>query len=202
MKNLSEFEFRTQPWFEQSQVPAFVQSKIPMKTLVIFCFDPRAEDVPARVAKTLGDEVFPGENILDEFGNKVGSTRTLFPISNAGGRAVGALQSIATMEYLFGVENVVVVHHSFCGATAFTPEVLIESHREKHHGDISHLFNHESLSIPDFRQSLAYDIELLRTNPAVPKGINLIGFFYDINSGELTELVRRKSGETKIYCQV
>src|SRR5208282_4233916 len=52
--------------------------------------------------------------------------RGLFTVSNAGGRAISALQSISTMEYLFHLQNVVVVHHSFCGATAFTAEGIIE----------------------------------------------------------------------------
>ena len=48
---------------------------IPMKTLVIYCFDPRAADIPQAVATYLGDEVYPGENILDEAGNRVGSNQ-------------------------------------------------------------------------------------------------------------------------------
>jgi carbonic anhydrase len=31
---------------------------------------------------------------------------------------------------------------------------------------------------------------LLRASPAVPQHVKLYGFFYEINSGELTEVVR------------
>jgi len=189
MSNFSEFEFRTQPWFDQSKFQGFNQL-IPMKTIVIYCFDPRAADVPQAVAKYLGNEVYPGENILDEAGHRVGSTRTLFTLTNAGGRALGALQSIATMDYLFSYENVVVVHHSFCGATALTPEVLIDRFHDHHHVDISAMFDHDSLSIPHFEESVKYDVKLLRSSPAVPKHIKLYGFFYEINTGNLTEIVR------------
>jgi len=98
-----------------------------MKTLVIYCFDPRAADIPQAVAAYLGDEIYPGEMILDEAGKRVGSTRTLFTATNGGGRAEPVLMSVAEMDYLFHVQNVVVVHHSFCGTTAFTPEVLFEN---------------------------------------------------------------------------
>jgi carbonic anhydrase len=42
----------------------------------------------------------------------------------------------------------------------------------------------------DFEESLNYDIKLLRESRAVPKHINLYGFFYEISSGKLTEVVR------------
>ncbi len=189
MNKYSEFEFRTQPWFDQANFQGFNQF-IPMKTIVIYCFDPRASDIPEVVAKVLGNEVYPGENILDEAGNRVGSTRTLFTVSNAGGRAFSALQSVSTMEYLFHMQNIVVVHHSFCGATALTPDLLIKHFSDCCHADITKMFDHDSLSIPNFEDSVKYDIKLLRNSPAVPKHIKLYGFFYEMNSGKLTEIVR------------
>ena len=189
MSKYSEFEFRTQPWFDQSKFQGFNQV-IPMKTMVIYCFDPRAAEIPQAVAEYFGDEVYPGENILDEAGNRVGSTQTLFTVSNAGGRAVSALQAVATMDYFFDLQNVVVVHHSFCGTTGITPEMLVDHFHDHHHADISTLFDHDSLAIMDFEKSIKYDVELLRSSPAVPKHIKLYGFFYEISSGKLTEVVR------------
>ena len=189
MRKYGEYENRTQPWFDQSKFDGF-NFAIPMKTLVIYCFDPRAADIPQAVAAYLGDEVYPGENILDQAGNRVGSTRTLFTATNAGGRAAFALESVAAMDYLFNVKNVVVVHHSFCGTTTLTPELVVEEFHDHHHADISTLFDRDSLAIMDFEESLNYDIKLLRESPAVPKHIRLYGFFYEINSGKLIEVVR------------
>lgn len=189
MAKYSEFEFRTQPWFNQTTFQGFNQF-IPMRTIVIYCFDPRAADIPSAVAKYFGNEVYPGENVLDEAGNRIGSTRTLFTLTNAGGRALGALQSIATMDYLFNYQNVVVVHHSFCGATALTPELLIDKFQDQYHAHISNMFDHASLSIPHFEESIKYDVQLLRQSPAVPKHINIYGFFYEMNSGSLIEVAR------------
>jgi carbonic anhydrase len=189
MSKFSDFEFRTQPWFDQNNFQGFNQA-IPMKTIVIYCFDPRAAEIPHAVAKHFGNEVYPGENILDEAGNRIGNTQTLFTVSNAGGRALSALQTVATMEYLFHVQNVIVVHHSFCGATAFRPDQLVDLFHDHHHADIEPMFEHESLAITDYEKSIKHDVALLRNSPAVPKNINLYGFFYEMNSGELTEIVR------------
>jgi carbonic anhydrase len=72
------------------------------------------------VAEYFGDQVDPGENILDEAGNRVGSTRTLFAEANAGGRAASALLSVAAS-----------------GTTTYTPDLLIEEFHDHHHADIS-----------------------------------------------------------------
>lgn len=189
MTKYAEYEFRTQPWFDQTQFNGFNQA-IPMKTLVIHCFDPRATEIPQKVAEYFGDEVFPGENILDEAGNRIGNTRTLFAASNGGGRADQALASIAVMDYLFHIQNVVIVHHSFCGTTAFSPKIFFDKYREEHHTDISPLFDPASVSISHFEESIRYDVELLRNSPAVPKNVKLYGFFFEINSQKLTEIVR------------
>jgi carbonic anhydrase len=61
---------------------------------------------------------------------------------------------------------------------------------DRYHADISKLFDHDSLAIMDFEESLNYEVRLLRESPAVPKHIKLYGFFYEISSGKLTEVVR------------
>ena len=94
------------------------------------------------------------------------------------------------MDYIFSVQNVVVVHHSFCGTTTLTPELLIKEFHDHYNADISTMFDHDSLAIIDFEMSINHDIALLRSSPAVPKHIKLYGFFYEISSGKLTEVAR------------
>jgi carbonic anhydrase len=185
--DLSGYEFRTQPWFDASQFTGFGEA-IPMKTLVIHCFDPRAREIPTAVAERLRDEVYPGEDICDDAGNKVGHSRTLFTLTNGGGRAIDALLAIATMDFLFPLKNVAVVHHSFCGATAFTAERLTDWYRERHGTDLATFYAREDLALSHFDESIKHDVELLRNSPVVPKHVNLYGYFYEINSGELTEI--------------
>ena len=189
MGKYTEFETRTQPWFDESKFDGF-NFAIPMKTMVIYCVDPRASDVPQAVAKYFGEEVYPGEMILDQAGNRVGSTRTLFTVTNGGGRAASALMTVAEMDYLFHVQNVVVVHHSFCGTSSYKPESVVKRFHDNYQADLSTLFDRDSLAIADFERSLKYDLELLRSSHSVPKHVKLYGFFYEINSGKLTEVVR------------
>ena len=189
MSRFSQYEYRKQPGFDMNAFEGANQAS-PMKTLVIYCLDPRAVEIPYAIAAYFGDEAYPGEIITDENGRRVGSTRTLFTATNAGGRAAFALETVAAMDYIFSVQNVVVVHHSFCGTRTLTPELVIEEFHDHHHADISTLFDRDSLAIMDFEESLNYDVKLLRASPAVPKQTKLYGFFYEISSGKLTEVVR------------
>ena len=55
----------------------------------------------------------------------------------AGGRAIDALRSITVAQHLFGIQNIVIVHHSYCGATTFTADGIIGAYEHEHHRDIS-----------------------------------------------------------------
>jgi len=69
------------------------------------CVRTSVQASPQAVTAQFGDEVYPGENILDDAGNRVDATRTLFAATNAGGRAAFALESVAAMDYLFDVKT-------------------------------------------------------------------------------------------------
>jgi len=186
----SEFVFSATPGFDEPTFRKTFAQAIELRTIVIHCFDPRAAEIPEVVARHFPGEIYPGENVIDAAGNRVGHTRTLFPISVAGGRAVAGLQSITTMEHMFGLENVVVVHHSFCGATSFTADGMLDAFKHEHGVDISSEYDRGSLSIADYESSLDYDVALVRASPGVPGHVNVYGFFYNIDTGELTEVVR------------
>jgi carbonic anhydrase len=142
------------------------------------------------VAKLLGDEVFPGEIILDGDGNRVASSTTIFPVIVAGGRAVDALRSITVAQHLFGIRNIVVVHHSHCGATSFTADGIIDAYQHEHHLDISNLYQRSSICITDYEGSLKHDTALIRSHAGTPRHVNIFGYFYDIDTRALTEVVR------------
>jgi carbonic anhydrase len=65
------------------------------------------------------------------------------------------------------------VHYSFFGTTTLTPELLVKNFHDRHNADISTMFDHDGLAIMDFEKSLKYDVELLRSSPAVPKHVKL-----------------------------
>jgi carbonic anhydrase len=176
--------------FNEAETRKAFAKAVPLKTLVIHCYDPRATEIPNAVAKLFGDEVFPGEVIRDAAGNRVASTATIFPIVVAGGRAVDALRSISVAQHLFGIQNIVVVHHSQCGGTTFTASGIIEAFKGEQHADISHLYDRGSICIEDYEASLKRDTALIRGHAGTPRHVNIYGYFYEIDTGALTEVVR------------
>jgi carbonic anhydrase len=190
MGKFDRYAFSAQSSFDEAETRKAFSKAVPLKTLVIYCYDPRAAEIPDAVAKLFGDEVFPGDIILDGSGKRVASTTTLFPVIVAGGRAVDALRSITVAQHLFGIQNIVVVHHSHCGATSFTAKGIINAYEHEHHVDISKLYDRSSICITDYEASLKHDTALVRSHAGTPKHVDIFGYFYDIDTGALTEMVR------------
>ncbi len=187
-KNIDAYAFSAQPGYDEPAVRKQFARAVPLKTIVVYCYDPRAVGVPAAVARALG-EVHPGELVTDQEGNKVASTTSLFEVVVAGGRAVDALRSITVAQHLFGIERVVIVHHSHCGATSFTADGIIEAYRREHGADICALYERQSICITDYVESLEHDVRLVRASPGTPQHVDIHGYVYDINSGALTQVV-------------
>ncbi len=186
--NFDAYAFSRQPGYDEAATRRAFAGAVPLRTVVIYCYDPRATGIPAAVAAELGD-VFPGEIVLDDAGDKTASTATVFEVVVAGGRAADALRSVTVAQHLFGIENVVVVHHSHCGATSFTADGIIDAYRHEHDADISGLYARESICIDDYVASLQHDVRLLRRSPGTPRHVNIYGYFYDIDSEKLTRVV-------------
>src|SRR5882672_361027 len=137
MSKFDRYAFSAQPSFDEAATRKAFSRAVPLKTLVIYCYDPRAAEIPSAVAKLFRDEVFPGAVILDGSGKRVASSTTIFPVIVAGGRAIDTLRSITVAQHLFGIQNIVIVHHSYCGATTFTADGIIDAYEHEHHLDIS-----------------------------------------------------------------
>lgn len=193
MSQFDRYAFSASPSFNEVATREAFSHAVPLKTLVIYCYDPRAIGIPTAVAKIFGDEVFPGEVIHDASGNRVASTATIFPVIVAGGRAIDALRSITVAQHLFGIQNIVVVHHSYCGATSFTADGIINAYHREHQVDIASLYDRDSICIEDYVASLKRDTALIRANPGTPKHANIFGYFYNIDTGELTEVVKDRA---------
>lgn len=189
MGKFDKFAFSAHPAFDESSVRRAFAQAVPLKTVVIYCYDPRAVGIPAAIAQRFS-ETYPGNLVVDGQGHKVASTTNIFPVVVAGGRAFDALRSVAVAQHLFGIENIAVVHHSHCGATTFTGSGIIAAFREEQQADIAHAFPSEALCITDYEQSLRDDVQLLRNHPATPRAASIFGFFYEIDSGELIEVVK------------
>jgi carbonic anhydrase len=187
--NLDTYAFSKQPGFVEAETRKAFKQAVPLKTIVIYCYDPRAVNIPHVVAKMMPGEVYPGEIVRDEEGNKVASTTTIFPIVVAGGRAVDALRSITVAQHLFGIENIIVVHHTYCGATSFTPEGLIKAFHTEQGVDISAVYDRSNVAIGDYESSLRHDVQLLRRSKGTPKNVNIYGYLFNIDTEALTLIV-------------
>lgn len=99
-----------------------------------------------------------------------------------------ALRSVTVAQHLMGVENVVIVHHTKCGATSYTADGIIGAFKYEHGTDIAELYPRESVCITDFKTSLSYDTQLIRESAGTPRHVNIYGYVYDIDTGELTRV--------------
>lgn len=191
IQNFDDYAFSKQPGYHEPTVRKAFAKAIPLRTVVIYCYDPRATHIPVAVAREFG-EVYPGDVITDARGNKVASTTTLFEVVVAGGRAIDALRSITVAQHLFGIQNIVIVHHTHCGATSFTADGIIGAYNHEHGTDISKLYERESISISDFTTSLKHDSRLVRESKGTPQHVNIYGYLYNIDTNELSRVVEDK----------
>lgn len=192
MKNFDAYSFSKQTGYHEPTVRKEFAKAVPLRTVVIYCYDPRAVGIPAAVARQFG-EVYPGNIISDARGAKIASTTTLFEVVVAGGRVVDALRSITVAQHLFGIKNIVVVHHTWCGATSFTADGIIAACEHEHQADISDFYQRESICISDYISSLKHDVQLVRKSKGTPKHVNIYGYGYDINTDELSLVLEDKS---------
>jgi len=191
MKNFDAYAFSKQPGYHEPTMRKEFAKAVPLRTVVIYCYDPRAVGIPAAVAREFG-EVYPGDIVTDAQGAKIASTTTLFEVVVAGGRAVDALRSITVAQHLFRIENIVVVHHTFCGATSFTADGIIAACKREQQTDISHLYDRASICISEYVSSLEHDVRIVRESKGTPKQVNIFGYVYDIDTDELLLVVEDK----------
>src|SRR5438067_11757666 len=85
--NLDTYAFSKQPGFVETEMRKAFKQAVPLRTVVVYCYDPRAVNIPHALAKAMSGEVYPGKIVWDEQGKKVASTTTIFPVVVAGGRA-------------------------------------------------------------------------------------------------------------------
>jgi len=185
------YTFSKQPGYDEPAVRRAFAKAVPLRTVVVYCYDPRAVGIPAAVARKFGD-VFPGEVVRDHTGKKVASTTTLFEVVVAGGRAIDALRSVTVAQHLFGIERIVIVHHTYCGATSFTADGMVKAYAREQGTDIGSLYPRESICITDYVSSLTHDVRLTRTSAGTPRKVAIYGCVYDIDAETLSLVVEAK----------
>lgn len=187
-KSFDEYVYSKHPDYDEKATRKEFAKAVPLRTVVVYCYDPRVVGIPEAVAKELGD-VFPGDVVVDEHGSKTASTTTMFEIVVAGGRAIDALRSVTVAQHLFGIQNIVIVHHTNCGATTFTADGISDAFKQEHGNDISELYPRESISIASYQESLEHDARLVRSSAGTPTHVDIFGYVYDTDTGELSLVV-------------
>lgn len=109
----------------------------------------------------------------------------------AGGRAIDALRSLIVAHYMFRIEVIAVVHHTFCGCTSFTfptiSQALIEEDGIELNEETLGSERLNALTIDNLSQSVKDDVKLIEER--VTSGqTKVLGFVYDITTGELIEI--------------
>jgi carbonic anhydrase len=102
-------------------------------------------------------------------------------IRNAGGRVTDdVLRSLALSSQVLGVDTVVVMQHTKCGLAGVTDEEL----RRLTGADLGFF------PIDDHAAALREDIEILADTSFLAPIDVIVGFVYDVETGELDDVVR------------
>lgn len=163
------------------QYEQFVTSKYPDKKLAILsCMDTRlTELLPAALGLKNGDAKI---------------------IKNAGGLVISpfdsAMRSLLVAVYELGVEEIMVIAHSNCGACHMNGKQMKELMVKR--GIRQDVINtiglcgidldHWLEGFHDTEDSVRNTVSTIRNHPLIPQGVNLHGYIIDSVTGELTEV--------------
>lgn len=159
----------------------YLTSKYPDKRLAILsCMDTRlTELLPAALGLKNGDAKI---------------------IKNAGGLVINpfdsAMRSLLVAIYELGVEEIMVIAHSNCGACHMNgsemKSLMLERGIRQDVLDTIELcginLDHWLEGFHDTEDSVRKTVQTIRRHPLLPQGINLHGYIIDSVTGELTEV--------------
>ena len=111
-------------------------------------------------------------------------------IRNAGGRASDdALRSLVISTQLLGTTEIVVIHHTDCGMQTFSNDDLKAKLRVELGADASAI---DFLPFSNLAQSVRDDVKAILSSPLLAPGIAVSGLVYDVHTGQLRQVVRRR----------
>lgn len=108
-------------------------------------------------------------------------------LRNAGGRVTeDMIRSLVISQQQLGTREIVVLHHTDCGAQTFTNQAFASQLKEALQVDVAHL---DFLPFSDVEESVREDIALLKASPLIPEDVEIFGAVYDVDTGRMTEVV-------------
>ena len=134
------------------------------KVTIVTCMDSRLHVAPA-LGLALGDA-----HIL----------------RNAGGRVTDdMIRSLVISQQQMGTREIVVLHHTDCGAQTFKNEDFQEHLKRELGVDVS---GQDFLPFQDVEESVREDMKLLRECPLIPDDVIISGAVYDVDTGSMREI--------------
>ena len=134
------------------------------KVTIVTCMDSRLHVAPA-LGLALGDA-----HIL----------------RNAGGRVTDdMIRSLVISQQQMGTREIVVLHHTDCGAQTFKNEDFQEHLKRELGVDVS---GQDFLPFQDVEESVREDMKLLRECPLIPDDVIISGAVYDVDTGRMSEV--------------
>ena len=131
------------------------------KVAIVTCMDSRLHVAPA-LGLALGDA-----HIL----------------RNAGGRVTeDMIRSLVISQQQMGTREIVVLHHTDCGAQTFNNEDFQEHLKCELGVDVS---GQDFLPFQDIDESVREDMKLLRECPLIPDDVIISGAVYDVDTGRM-----------------
>ena len=107
-------------------------------------------------------------------------------LRNAGGRVTeDMIRSLVISQQQMGTREIVVLHHTYCGAQTFNNEDFQEHLKRELGVDVS---GKDFLPFQDVEESVREDMKLLRECPLIPDDVIISGAVYDVDTGRMIEV--------------
>ncbi|HEM3682647.1 TPA: carbonic anhydrase [Streptococcus suis] len=108
-------------------------------------------------------------------------------LRNAGGRVTeDMIRSLVISQQQLGTREIVVLHHTDCGAQTFTNEEFADQLKRDLGVDVT---GQDFLPFTDVEESVREDIALLKESPLIPDDVEIFGAVYDVDTGRMTEII-------------
>ncbi|HEM5123767.1 TPA: carbonic anhydrase [Streptococcus suis] len=108
-------------------------------------------------------------------------------LRNAGGRVTeDMIRSLVISQQQLGTREIVVLHHTDCGAQTFTNEDFAVQLKRDLGVDV---VGQDFLPFTDIEESVREDITLLKQSPLIPDDVEISGAIYDVDTGRMTEVI-------------
>ncbi|MDK6805430.1 carbonic anhydrase [Aerococcus sp. UMB7834] len=107
-------------------------------------------------------------------------------LRNAGGRVTDdTIRSLVISQQQLGTREIIVIHHTDCGAQTFTNEGFAEQLERDLGVDVK---GQDFLPFSDVEDSVREDIARLKASPLIPDDIIISGAVYDVDTGRMQQV--------------